>query len=237
MSTPGSQQDPLGHLSSDERESFLRFLVLIRENYKKADKAAYFLERRAGVTNTCAITNLRDVLSHMATLLDPATPPSRRTEQIANAEEHLRRAILEPYEIGLGELTSKFLKVYEKYRERLLPVKEVVDGFDSAPNRVHVESRLAEIYELAETGKLAKGRNLWDDQWEEGVAALAEAYDKLSELHNEIDDWVLKHSQHSASGLQVLLGRWGIVLCIVGIVVSAAVSYYLTKYGPSLLNP
>ena len=39
----------------------MAFLALVRDNYKKADKAAYFLERQAGVVNTCSMTNLRDV--------------------------------------------------------------------------------------------------------------------------------------------------------------------------------
>jgi hypothetical protein len=71
-------EDPLSHLTAEERLTFLRFVVLIRDNYKKADKAAYFLERRAGIVNTCAVFNLRDVLSHLATLLDSATPSERR---------------------------------------------------------------------------------------------------------------------------------------------------------------
>jgi hypothetical protein len=129
MAAPGSPQDPLSHLTPDERDLVLRFLALIRDSYKKAEKAAYFLERRAGVLNTCGMTNLRDVLSHLATLLDPATPARKRADQLASAEEHLRRAIIEPYEIGLASLTEKFTQDYETYRKDVLPVKDVLDGF------------------------------------------------------------------------------------------------------------
>jgi hypothetical protein len=61
MDATGPAEDPLGHLSSDERALVMAFLALVRDNYKKADKAAYFLERQAGVVNTCSMTNLRDV--------------------------------------------------------------------------------------------------------------------------------------------------------------------------------
>ncbi|HTS78571.1 MAG TPA: hypothetical protein VMG40_20340, partial [Bryobacteraceae bacterium] len=122
MSAPGSNSkpDPLDHLSPEEKEIFLRFLLLIRDNYRKADKAAHFLERRANIVNTSSMANLRDVLSHMATLLDPRTPPDRRRDQLASAEEHLRRAIIEPYEIGLGDLTQKWVPVYDSYRGTVL---------------------------------------------------------------------------------------------------------------------
>src|SRR5258708_36659110 len=115
----GISDDPTGHLTPEERGLFYRFLVLIRDNYKKADNAGYFLERRAGIGNSCGVFNLRDVLSHLSTLLDPATPANRRPDQLANAEEHLRRAIVEPYEIGLAAITEKFSKTYEIYRETL----------------------------------------------------------------------------------------------------------------------
>jgi hypothetical protein len=92
-------EDPLASFEDVHRELICRFLSLVRDNYAKADKASYFLERRAGVSNACAITNLRDVLSHLATLLDPTTPPDKRADQLSNGEEHLRRAIIEPYEM------------------------------------------------------------------------------------------------------------------------------------------
>ncbi len=230
LPSPQGPYDPLAHLSPDNHELLVRFLVLVRDNYKKADKASYFLERRAGVVNTCSMTNLRDVLSHLATFLDPATPAHKREAQLASAEEHLRRAILEPYEIGLATLTEKFKLNYDTYRETLLPVKHSISGFDLAPNRVSVDSRLAEIDLLAMRGKQAKGRNIWDDEWEDGVAALAEAYDKLFALHAEIEDWLYKHNQHRDSKRHIKLGVWGIVWAIIGIAASIAAAFWAGAY-------
>jgi hypothetical protein len=230
MAVQPSPQDPLAHLSLEERGLLVRFLILIRDNYKKADKASYFLERRAGVVNTCAMTNLRDVLSHLATFLDVATPAHKREAQLASAEEHLRRAILEPYEIGLATLTEKFTARYEEYRETLLPIKESVVGFASAPNRVRVDGRIEEINALALKGKLAKGRNVWDEEWEDGIAALADAYDRLFALHAEIEDWLFKHSQHRSSRIQIGLGRWGIFWTILALILALAATYLIGRY-------
>ena len=114
------------------------------------------------------MANLRDVPSHMATLLDPKPPKEHRADQLANAEEHLRRAIIEPYEIALGALTEKFGPTYDGYREEVIPLRESTEGFRTAPTRIDIENRLQEIEELAERGKQAKGRNQWDAEWELG---------------------------------------------------------------------
>lgn len=238
---PPDPADPLNHLRAEDRSELFRFLGLIRDNYKKADKAAHFLERKAGVTNTCGITNLRDVLSHLATLLDPNTPQEKRRDQIGNAEEHLRRAIIEPYEIGLASLTEKFKPTYDTYRENVLPIRNT-DGFRAAPERAQVDGRLADIDEFVERGKTAKGKNLWDEEWEDGVAGLVEAFDRLTDLHNEIEEWVFKFRQYqssteqaarSATGEQLhqkgIRLHWaGIIWTIVGILIGILI----TRYAP-----
>jgi hypothetical protein len=244
MSVPEMPEDPLDHLSPEEARLFVRFLILIRDNYKKADKAAHFLEAKGGVANTCSMANLRDVLSHMATLLDRATLPERRPDQLANAEEHLRRAIIEPYEIALGALIEKFKPAFDGYRERLIPIRESTEGFRTAPVRSDIESRLQEIEELAEKGKQAKGRNTWDEEWELGVSSLIDAYRKLAELHGEIEDWIFKLNQHQATqslttsaGRHTNLHKLGIVLAIVGLVVGLVGGYVFARYAPFLAVP
>ena len=233
----GASDEILGHLSADEREVFYRFLALIRENYKKADKAAAFLERRAGVANTCGITNLRDVLSHLSSLLDPKTPPDKRQQQLASAEEHLRRAIIEPYELGLADRTDKFTPVYDDYRKRFLPATQGIPGFSSAPNRIAIEGRLAEVDELAEKGKLAKGRNLWDDDWEDGVSSLIDAYAKLADLHGELEDWVSKYNQHVESKAQGILGKRSLVFAAIAFIIGIVLTFLFTRYAAQIAVP
>lgn len=255
MDSPGVPEDPLAHFSAEEAASFVRLLILIRDNYTKADKAAHFLERKAGVANTCSIANLRDVLSHMATLLDPSTSAADRLEQQANAEEHLRRAIIEPYEIALGALTEKFTPVYDGYREKVVPMKDFTDGFRTAPSRFDIEDRLQAINDLAEKAKQAKGRNRWDADWELGVSALIDSYNKLYALYGEVEDWVFKHNQHMAqvqiaqaqANAQAQAGhtaqhhtrlhRWGIAWAIGGILIGLIGGYIFTRYSGLISLP
>lgn len=237
MPAAGKPADPLDHLSSEEVELFVRFLILVRDNYKKADKAAHFLERKADITNTCSMANLRDVLSHMATLLDPATPSERRADQLASAEEHLRRAIIEPYEIALAAVNEKFRPAYEDYRKKLLPLREDTEGFRTAPSRRDIDNKLQEIDELAEKAKIAKGRNQWDEEWEQGIESLIEAYKRSADLHAEIEEWIFKANQHGIAQHHTILHRWGIAWTILALVIGGGLGYLFARYAPALAAP
>jgi hypothetical protein len=251
MSVPQRSSDPLAHLNPAERNLFDRFLVLIRDNYRKAEKAAHFLERKTHTAPTCSMANLRDVLSHMSTLLDPSTPEDKRQDQLADAEEHLRRAIVEPYELALGDINQKFRTSYGTYREKVIPIRDETEGFRSAPTRADIESRLQDIEELTEKAKSAKGRNRWDEEWELGIEALVEAYRQSAELHAEVEGWVYKFNQHSAtqsinstsgslretSTHHTRLHKWAIAWAIVGIVLGLGGGYLFARYAGYLAVP
>lgn len=232
--------DAFDSFEEEHRQIIYRFLTLIRDNYKKADKAAYFLERRAGVSNICAITNLRDVLSHLATLLALDTPSDKRRDQLANAEEHLRRSIIEPYEMALGELAGNFKTLYDRYCEQLLPVKDRHPSLHGAPNEIQIKAQLSEIDGFAESGKRAKARNLWDDDWEVGVEGLAAAFDKLSDLKEELDSYWFRFEQiqrdikaSESEVVQTRLGTRGITATIITFFLGCALTYYITNQQPA----
>jgi hypothetical protein len=169
-----------------DRNLIESFLLLVRDNYKRADMATFFLEQRSGVVNIQGITNVRDVLSHLVTLLSPDTPNDKRLEQIYNAEEHLRRAINEPYEIALNELMVRFSQLYEQYKVVALPIKEEYAALATAPNLKQIEEVLGRVRELNSSGRASKAKNLWTADWEEGVISFTEAYDLLSKLQESV---------------------------------------------------
>lgn len=189
------EPDEPGLVCGVDRQLVEEFLTLIRDNYRQADQATAFLEHRARVSNVHAFTNVRDVLSHLCTMLDPATPAERKRDQLNNAEEHLRRAILEPYEVGFSKLTSDFIDVYAKYKQFVEPLIDVHVPLNSAPTIAMVDSRLREIHDLAKKGRSAKGRNLWTPEWETGVASFIEAYDKLSTMKSELEGYFYKYER------------------------------------------
>src|SRR5713101_7239802 len=120
-----------------------QFLFLIRDGYPKAELATGFLEERAGIKNVQGIANVRDTLSHLATFLVPAIDNEERAKQIISAEEHLRRAIIEPYQVAVEDFVAKkFEPLYEKYKTHLLPVADRHDSLRTAPNAIQVEATL-----------------------------------------------------------------------------------------------
>jgi len=177
------------------------FLLLIRDNYKKADQANLFLEQRTGEANVYGITNLRDVLSHLATLLSTKTPDEKRPEQLTNAEEHLRRAIVEPYETAFNKLTVQFDDLYEKYKRDVLPVQDRFPGLQAAPNAGSIEAQLEDTRGLTSNGRLAKAKNLWDPEWETGVTSFIDGYKKLSDLHRMLEEYCFKQEQLVRDGM------------------------------------
>ncbi len=198
------------------------FLLLIRDNYRKADEATFFLEQRSGVMNVPSMANMRDVLSHLVTLLHKDTPDDKRVEQLATSEEHLRRAILEPYEIALNELTGKFEELYEKYKSRLLPVKNKYTVLHAAPNAISIEASLGEINRLSSEGRAGKARNLWNPEWEKAVAAFISAFDQLDTLYVGMETHWNNYEQiqrdRKSTTLHICAISIGIIGTVLGIV-------------------
>jgi hypothetical protein len=171
-----------------QRKLVEEFLCLIRDNYRKAERAIFFLEEHGHMNYAAPIANLRDATSHLASMLDPKTPPANKRAQLENAEEHLRRAILEPYLIVFGRERKVFRQLYARYQEELLPSKNRYPTLANAPERGYVMAQLHRIVELASLGRAAKATNLWNPEWERGVSALVDANAILSDLHSQVKE-------------------------------------------------
>lgn len=172
-----------------------KFLVLFRDHYKKCDKATTFLETRTGESNITAITNQRDALSHFATALQKDTPDEKREEQYATAEEHFRRAIIEPYEIALESKVNKLIDIYKEYKEFVIPVKDRYIELQESPNDIAIDATIKEINNLRDNARSAKGRNMWDEEWEEGINNYVKAFDLADELYRNLERYWYRFKQ------------------------------------------
>lgn len=194
---PKPLQTAAEQLSHLDQEELARFLILIRDSYPKADMANLFLEQncKEPTVNVAALANLRDVLSHFSTFLRNGLTIDKRKEQVTNATEHLRRAILEPYELTYRDNANHFRPLFQQYVEELLPAKDQHAFLTSAPTRHNVESRLYAINEYAKKGRLAKGNNDWIPDWEEGIAWYIKAFKEMNELVHEVEEHWYKFQQ------------------------------------------
>lgn len=213
-----------------ERQLVERFLRLIRDNYPKADASALFLEEVAGTTHTLTMANLRDVLSHLATLLAEDTSPQDWEAHLACAAEHFRRAIQEPYGVALGDLRERFNVVQARY-EQILPHIQKMQRqglFNKAPTNQIIQGRLRTVATLVAAGRKAKRSNRINAEWDQGVASYAEAYDNLEKLSHELSS----HIHEYEAIRQSHMSKFWSVAGMIGTIVFGIISLLLVLYPP-----
>lgn len=207
-----------------DRAAIERFLVLIRDNYPKADRASFFLEEVSGKTAGTLVFNLRDILSHLATMLAEDTSPDQWEAQIISAEEHFRRAIQEPYAVALGDLRQTFRTVHTEYNKMYPRIGRYQERglFAGAPSEVSIQAQLRKIAELATEGRSAKRRNRIDAKWDEGVASTIEAYDKLLTLQGTLSGHIHEYESIKDGSSAKFWRPFGVIVGIVLFLLSGA---------------
>lgn len=143
-----------------DKDVFDRFIDLFRDKYRIVDAATNFLENKAGVQSTnITITNQRDAVSHFSTLLSGDMTVELQWSQLHSAEEHLRRAIAEPYEIGVTHKLNGILDMMEDYKESVLTLSHKPE-LRAAPSYDSVTSTLQKVSDLRTKGRKAKSIRL-----------------------------------------------------------------------------
>src|SRR5579864_1125801 len=99
-----------------DRGLLVSFLCLFRDRYPDADEAAHFLETKTGISATSVtVTNQRDALSHLVTFLGKRGVDEQQ-QQLHHAEEHFRRAIIEPYQVAAATRRDALKDTVALYR-------------------------------------------------------------------------------------------------------------------------
>lgn len=178
-----------------EYDILIKFLKLFRDHYRKCEKATTFLEHRTDIPNIASIANQRDAVSHFKSALQPNVSREVREQQYATAEEHFRRAIIEPYETALRKKIDLLIPVLRQYRELVLPVKERYDTLSEFPDGEQLDDTFREIAKLRDRARTAKGKNIWDEVWEQGVEDYVLGFDLAHELLNQLEEAVYRFQQ------------------------------------------
>lgn len=229
--------EPTDLICGVERDIIERFLTLVRDKYPRVDEANYFLELNLGTSGiNVAISNQRDVLSHLVTLLTNSDLSREdKLAQIADAEEHLRRAIIESYEQAVSLKLDQFIKVKAEYETTVLLLKGNSPLLASAPDLTSINARLRTITELREKGRATKARNRWDAEWENGVENLIAAFHHIEELLQTLGPHIVVAHQVRETKKNSLLAWWGLLATLASAVLSiilAYVFYRLNQSGP-----
>lgn len=179
-----------------DKNVLVAFLELLKHKYRLADEANLFLEQNTKISGiSVAITNQRDVIGHLITLLTEAgLSRDEQMAQVATSEEHLRRAILESYQITVDTTWERVEKLIETYKQIVLPLQDN-PILKSGPDLNNINSRLLNINKHRHRGRIAKGQNLWDEKWEEGPKAFIDAFKKLRELEIILEQYIIRATQ------------------------------------------
>lgn len=214
-----------------ERDILEAFLALIQDKFPDAEEAAYFLETNVGASAiNISIANLRDVVSHLGTVIrHPEWSREEKLAQLANAEEHTRRAIMDSYNKAVVITSEKVFELLDTYKRMVLPLKSNKNPtIQSAPELLSLTSQLRAIGELRTRARKAKGRNVWDNEWEGGVEALIAAFWELKEIQQTMEEYVSRATQIRDTRKATVLTWWGIIATIIagilGIIVSILAS-------------
>jgi len=222
-----------------ERDIVEDFFTLIKIAYPLADKANYFLELETGISGiNIGITNERDFLSHLHTVLnDTSLTYEQRRDQLSTAEEHLRRAIIEPYFKATSHIIDEHIsKLYAEYKEKVLSIKDSESTLTSAPSREQVDRQLAEINSARTIAREAKRRNKIDEGWTDGVELLIKSFENVRTLRSTLEDYLARAEQirvntnHTKLGIfHSKLGLAHIVLAVVffllGLIIDHSIRY------------
>ena len=205
-----------------EREIVEKFFRLIKEKYPLVDKANYFIERNGGVSGiNIGMANQRDFLSHLCTVLVRTDfEPEEKLAQVATAEEHLRRAIIETYQRAVTIQLDKVHKIFETYKKEVIPYQRSKAILASAPNTLMIRAIFDEVEDLRTKGRSVKNENIWNENWERGISFFLDAFEKLKEIEKELEEYILRAHQIKINKKTIFLALWGIVATIVSIVLS-----------------
>lgn len=199
--------------------------------YPLAIKSSLYMEKQSRQTNLVGLYNLRDVLYHFYNILcDTSLNYATCKAQLNNAEEHFRRAIIEPYEILADtEIKNIHDNLPEYITEVIYEKKEL--QLDPHIEQEDINEKLGQFGDKIEKARSIKNRSVWDDNWEEAVILFSEVYREAKSLWQSMDMLIKtkKHvkqielAEHSKKMIEKLQKR-NFLWLILGAIFGASVS-------------
>ncbi|HHT9112948.1 MAG: hypothetical protein HZA47_09930 [Planctomycetes bacterium] len=206
------------NLSTENKDILQRIFYLIKDKYPDVERANILCEERSGSKSAQALNNIRDTISHLRTVFENWDKPHEfKVKQLATIEEHLRRAIIEPYELASKKEIKLLQDNYTNYQDTVLPI---IYKLNPPPLSVDdVELRIQTINTLMQDGRRAKSANDWVPQWEEGCKAFDRAYEQAKQLNRELKEEIIRADKivQDKSAFRKTIYYTSIISIVVGI--------------------
>jgi hypothetical protein len=210
-----------------ERDILEKALLIFRDRYHLATQANLVLELYAGTSGiNVSITNQRDAVTHLVSLLKADGDRDAQVTQVGNLDEHLRRAVSEPYELAVNVLEDRLATVLQQYKEEVLSLEGYRAVLPGAPTLEELSTMTAAITRQRLEGRFAKTENVWSADYGEGIAKFIGALQALSDLRSRLEVYIaqarqLRTAQSSSRQNWLLMILGAVVSAILGAILAA----------------
>ena len=170
---------------SEIDERILQDLVdLLFFQYPKARESIISYECNANKMPSFAFTELRDFIDHINLALHQDMEENI-PHHLAQAEEHLRRSVAEPYQGIVVDEIKNIETLFEKYQKSWFKTLPFVQAKTIKLIEYHADKRI--IHDLLERGRTLKACNIWSDEFETAMQdCFLPAYEKCLALKQRL---------------------------------------------------
>jgi hypothetical protein len=206
-------------ISGVDNEIVNKIIKMIQEKYPQFNLGTYFLAT-LGYDNDIGFRNIRDMLTHINSAISKGLSFHDREIQIAYAEEHLRRALVEPYEVGASEEFKKTRELYDKFVVLVSSVRKKDKHFLKAPAETQIIEQFHHIHLHMLKGREKKAANLWNSEWEQAIIEFMDATEEAQELNKKLEADIELLSNLNLNRQSRRYFLWGLIATIFGVVIS-----------------
>jgi hypothetical protein len=135
--------------------------------YPKARESIISFESHANEMPVYAFTELRDFIDHINLAIRQDLSSKEIPHHLAQAEEHLRRAVAEPYQGMVQEELKEIVNLFGKYNASWFKKIPFVQAKLIQYDEYYKKQR--EIHDLLEKGRKLKSCNIWSDDFDEAI--------------------------------------------------------------------
>jgi hypothetical protein len=192
-----------------DRDILEDVLCLFRDYYHLATQANVFLELHTGTSGiNTAITNQRDSITHLVTLLRlEEKTRDAQIKQLSALEEHLRRAFIEPYELAVALTEDRLNELFKQYKETVLSTSTMNNLQLAPPAADVIQTQISAINSMRETARISKTENQLNHNWADGAKAYIVAFSDMEALANRLEGYILQAKQIRDHEEQTRLAR------------------------------
>ncbi len=221
-------QNPSIPTSADERiagvyrEQVERMFEVLSTRILTVMEAHRYAEEHARIYNRIGRNNLTEALSHLARLAESAPDLSNeeQRDQLTNFEDHLRRTMMESFEVVAKARLGKLKKdgIWDRYYAN---AARLVDHgkLPSVASAEEIEELEREVRFWMEEGRTRKTAHKWSD-WIYGAECLRTASDKADELSRKLREAVGAAEDYRRNRMGIIIGAIGGLVGIAGIVIA-----------------